>query len=135
TKWLKKSVYDQKSTKESTIQMVDQPVSDQPLTNQSTSQPTATNQSPTNQPTTTKTTSYKTNMVGQKPINKTAKSTNRKKSTNKLDEEERIKKAYFDYLEENGEPPTQRKWAEKAGVSRYKIIKFIEKHGEPKKSA
>lgn len=118
-----------------TNQVAEIVVENQPSTNQSTSQPTTTNQSPTNQSTTTKMTSYKTNMVGQKPINKTAKSTNRKKSTNKAAEEERIKKAYFDYVEQNGKPPSQREWAEEAGVSRYKIIKFIEKHGEPKKSA
>jgi len=104
---------------DSTNQMVEKTVvsvvNNQPSTKDSTSQPTK-------QPATTR------------PTNQNG-STNRKKSTNKLDEEERIKKAYFDYLEENGEPPTQRKWAEKAGVSRYKITKFIEKYGEPKKSA
>ena len=62
------------------------------------------------------------------------KPTKRRKPTNKAEEEARIKKAYLDYFEQNGEPPSQRKWADLAGVSRYKIIKFIEKYGEPKKS-
>lgn len=101
------------STNQMVEKVVDSVVDNQPSTKDSTNQPTK-------QPATTR------------PANHNG-STNRKKSTNKLAEEERIKKAYFDCVEQNGKPPSQREWAEEAGVSRYKIIKFIEKYGEPKK--
>jgi len=113
-------------------QMAEEVANDQPPTNQVVekvveidheSAKESANQ-PTSQPTTTNHKS--TNQNG---------STNQKKSANKLAEEERIKKAYFDYIEQKGKPPSQREWAEEAGVSRYKITKFIEKYGEPKRSA
>lgn len=98
-------------------------------TNQPTNQPVDSTKDSTNQPTKQPAT---TRPANHKPTNQNG-ATNRKKPTNKLGEEERIKKAYFDCIEQKGKPPSQREWAEEAGVSRYKIIKFIEKYGEPKK--
>src|SRR5690606_26783162 len=104
-------------------QMTEEVVNDQPSTNQVVEKVVEAEHESTNQPTKQPATTRPTN---HKPTNQNG-STNRKKSANKLEEEERIKKAYFDYVEQNGKPPSQREWAEEAGVSRYKIIKFIEK--------